>query len=328
MTKIGIISFAHMHAHDYAMALKSMDNVELVGIYDDNPDRGKEAANKYDSVFYSSLSDLLNANIDAVIITSENSKHKEHVFQSAKAKIDILCEKPIATNTKDALEMIEICRLEGVNLQVAYPVRFCGPIKEGKSIIDSGVLGDIQIINTTNRGRNPGGWFIQPELSGGGAVLDHTVHMVDVARWYTDAEIVEVSAQVDTMFSKEDIDDAGIIDFKFENGIHMSHDCSWSKNQKYPTWGDVTIELIGTKGSLTIDAFKDHFISYSDHGPCVQEYFSGNDMNYELIEDFIRVVKGQQEVSITGFDGLKSLEASLASYESSKQSKTIKLVEV
>lgn len=323
MTKVGIISFAHMHAFDYANAIESLEDVQLVSIYDDNIKRGQEAAQKYKSSFYGNINDFLNSDIDAVIVTSENSAHMEHVLLSAKAKKDILCEKPIATNLEDAQTMIDVCKDEAVKLQIAYPVRFCDAIKEGKELVDN--LGDLLFIKTTNRGRNPGGWFIEKELSGGGAVLDHTVHMVDVVRWYTGLEITEVSAQIDTMFSEEDIDDAGILDLKFENGLVMSHDCSWSKNQKYPTWGDVTIELYGSKGSLEIDAFKDYFISYDDEGSPVAEYFSGNDMNLELIEDFIRAVEGKQEVGITGYDGLKSLEAALAAYESMEHNKTIKL---
>ena len=45
-------------------------------------------------------------------------------------------------------------------------------------MIDKGEFGDIVAFRTTNRGQNPGGWFIDEEQSGGGAVLDHTVHMV------------------------------------------------------------------------------------------------------------------------------------------------------
>lgn len=325
MTKIGIISFAHMHAYDYANAIKELPNAKLVAIYDDQEKRGSEAAEMYDSQYYSDLDLFLKSDIDAVIVTSENSAHKNHVIKSAQAKKDILCEKPISTNLKDAKLMIEVCQKENVKLQIAYPVRFCDAIKEGKEMVNE--LGELLFIKTTNRGRNPGGWFIDKELSGGGAVLDHTVHMVDVVRWYTGLEIKEVSAQIDTMFSEEAIDDAGIIDFKLENGLLMTHDCSWSKNKKYPTWGDVTIEMYGTKGSLEIDAFKDHFISYDDHGVPVAEYFSGNDMNLELVEDFIKAVSNEQDVIITGYDGLKSLEASLGAYESMNKKKTIQLKE-
>lgn len=325
MIKVGIISFAHMHAFDYANALKQLSDASLVSIYDADADRGLAAAKDFEATFYDDLDAFLASDIEAVIVTSENVFHKDHVLACAQAGKDILCEKPIATSVKDANLMIDACKQANVKLQVAYPVRFCDAIKEGKKIFDSKALGDILFIKTSNRGRNPGGWFIDTSLSGGGAVLDHTVHMVDVVRWYTGLEIVSVNAQIDTMFSQESIDDAGILDFQFENGLLMTHDCSWSKNQKYPTWGDVTIELIGTKGSLMIDAFKDHFISYSDEGMPIAEYFSGNDMNLELVEDFIKSVKGEHPVSITGEDGLRSMAAALGAYESMKKNKAVQI---
>src|SRR5690625_7408004 len=108
-----------------------------------------------------------------------------------RSKKHILCEKPIATNVADAKDMIQVCEDEGVKLQIAYPVRFSGPIAELKAMIDNGELGDIVAFRTTNRGQNPGGWFVDEEQSGGGAVLDHTVHMADIMSWYLNEEVTE-----------------------------------------------------------------------------------------------------------------------------------------
>src|SRR5690625_7873654 len=79
--------------------------------------------------------------------------------------------------------MIDVCEKENVILQIAYPVRFSQPMRELKEKIDQGDFGEILAFRTTNRGQNPGGWFIEKDKSGGGAVLDHTVHMVDIMRW-------------------------------------------------------------------------------------------------------------------------------------------------
>src|SRR5699024_1415671 len=128
--------------------------------------------------------------------------------------------------------------------QVAYPVRFSTPIAQLKQMVDNGDFGEIVAFRTTNRGKNPGGWLIDKELSGGGAVLDHTVHMVDIMRWYLNEEITEVDANVNTYFNDIDIDDAGILTLEFANGVIASHDASWSRYDAYPIWGDVTIEVI------------------------------------------------------------------------------------
>ncbi|HJF31283.1 MAG TPA: Gfo/Idh/MocA family oxidoreductase [Sporosarcina psychrophila] len=323
--KLGMMSFAHMHAYSYADGVKRLPNVELVGIFDENVERGQEAARKYDTVHYSDQAEFLSLEMEAVIICSENNRHKEMVVNAAKAKKHILCEKPIATNLTDAKEIIQVCKDHAVILQIAYPVRFSSPIQQVKEMIDNGELGDIVAFRTTNRGQNPGGWFIDKEQSGGGAVLDHTVHMVDIMRWYLNEEVTEVKAIIDSYFHDIAIDDAGLLTLEFENGVIASHDASWSRFTEYPTWGDVTIEVIGTKQTVKVDAFNEHVKMFSSGKKSLEHIFYGNDMDFGLIRDFINCVKEGREPSITGYGGLKSLAVSLAAYESSKFKKAIRL---
>lgn len=323
--KIGIMSFAHMHAYSYANGLTRLPNVELVGIFDDNIDRGIEAAETYHTTHYSDQAGFLALDMDAVIVCSENNRHKEMVLNAAKAKKHILCEKPIATNLADAEKMIQACKDHNVILQIAYPVRFSSPIQQLKEMIYNDELGEIIAFRTTNRGQNPGGWFIDEKQSGGGAVLDHTVHMVDIMRWYLNEEISEVEAIVDSYFHEIDIDDAGLLTFKFANGVVASHDASWSRFTEYPSWGDATIEVIGTKQTVKVDVFQEHLRMFTNERKSLEYVFWGNDMDFGLIQDFVNCVKEGREPLITGYDGLKSLEVSLAAYESSKLNKTIHL---
>lgn len=315
--KVGIISFAHGHAYAYAEALKKMDGVELVGIADDNETRGVEASMRYNTSYYPTYEELLNQDLEAVIITSENAKHHEHVLAAAKKGKHILCEKPIATNKQDAVEMIDACKENNVFLQIAFPVRFSTPVAKAKQIIEEGELGSIVAIKGTNRGTNPGGWFVEKDKSGGGAVMDHTVHLVDIMRWYMGSDVKEVYAEVDNLISDVAIDDCGIVTMEFENNVFASIDCSWSRNKTFPTWGDVTLEIIGTKGTLTVDAFAQKTDVYSMEG--AQWDFWGEDMNQDLVEDFVSNVKNGVPPTITGEDGLKAMEVALAGYESAKR---------
>ncbi|HEO8418120.1 TPA: Gfo/Idh/MocA family oxidoreductase [Yersinia enterocolitica] len=315
--KVGIISFAHGHAYAYAEALKKMEGVELVGIADDNETRGVEASMRYNTSYYPTYEELLNQDLEAVIITSENAKHHEHVLAAAKQGKHILCEKPIATNKQDAVEMIKVCKENNVFLQIAFPVRFSTPVAKAKQIIEDGELGSIVAIKGTNRGTNPGGWFVDKEKSGGGAVMDHTVHLVDIMRWYMGSDVKEVYAEVDNLISDIAIDDCGIVTMEFENNVFASIDCSWSRNKTFPTWGDVTLEIVGTKGTLTVDAFAQKTDVYSMDGATWD--FWGEDMNQDLVEDFVSNVKNGVPPTITGEDGLKAMEVALAGYESAKR---------
>ncbi|HYK74303.1 MAG TPA: Gfo/Idh/MocA family oxidoreductase [Pseudoneobacillus sp.] len=323
--KIGIVSFAHMHAHSYANCLVELDGVELYGIADENEERGRAVANQYNTKYFKDYSQLLSENIDAVIICTENAKHMEVAVAAAEAKKHILCEKPLATTVEDAWRIIEACKQHNVKLQTAFPVRYNAPVQRVKKMIENGDLGRIVALRGTNRGQNPGGWFVDQEQSGGGAVLDHTVHVIDLMRWFMNSEVKEVFAEIDTKFSDIDIDDCGLLMLEFENGVFASHDPSWSRCHSFPTWGDVTLEIIGTKGATRLDAFAQNLILYSDKQNKVSREFWGNNMDKGLVYDFVACIKEDREPSISGFDGLKAMEVALAAYESAKLKKPVTL---
>lgn len=321
--KVGIISFAHGHAYGYAEALKKMAGIHLAGIADEDEHRGTEAAARFHTKYFNDYTELLNQELDAVIITSENSMHHEHVTAAAKAGKHILCEKPIATTVKDAREMIEVCKEHGVILQTAFPVRFNTAVMRAKKMIENGDLGEIYAIKGTNRGTNPGGWFIDREKSGGGAVIDHTVHVVDLMRWFMGSEVKKVYAEIDNIIQSGPIDDCGILTIEFENGVFSTLDCSWSRNETYPTWGDVTMEIIGSGGTLKVDAFAQKVDVYSKNG--VNWNYWGDDMDFGLVKDFLESVSLGKEAFISGTDGLKALEVALAAYESAEKKEPVLL---
>ena len=84
--KIGMMSFAHMHAYSYADGLKNIPNVELVGIFDEDVERGQEAPKNIIRSHYSDQAEFLALEMDAVIICSENNRHKEMVVKCCESK--------------------------------------------------------------------------------------------------------------------------------------------------------------------------------------------------------------------------------------------------
>ena len=320
---IGIMSFAHIHATSYANAIKRIPGATLTAIYDTDISRGQQASIEYDVPFFEDITQFLAESIDVVLVCSENVLHKEMVVEAAKAKKHILCEKPIATTLEDAEQMIRVCEENGVQLSIAYPVRYSTPIRELKQAIEAGELGEIVAIRSTNRGQNPGGWFIDEQLAGGGAVLDHTVHMVDIMRWYLKSEAKEVSAFANRYFTELDTDDAGIMTLVFDNGVIASHDASWSRFPQFPTWGDVMIEVIGTKSTRKVDVFNEKLNVYSKDQKSLTHLYSGNDTDFDLIVDFLNAIQNEEKPLISGYDGLKSLEIALKAYASNDAKKAV-----
>ena len=323
--RLGFFSFAHMHAVSYARSCQALPGVEIAGVYDDDPDRGQIWATNLQTRFFASVDDLLADDLDAAIICTENANHRSLVEQAAGRVKAILCEKPIATTVADAQAMIDVCAKSGTKLQIAFPVRYSPSIQHLKAQLDADTLGEIYSVKCTNHGSMPGGWFIDQRLAGGGAVIDHTVHVIDVLRWLWGAEVTEVYAEIgDSLLHPElGIDDAGLLSFQMSNGVYGTLDTSWSRPPSYPTWGDVKIEVLGERGLVRVDAFNQHVTVASDRSGKTHWAGWGSNMDAGLVADFVEMIREDRPPSITGYDGLKALEIALAAYESARIGKPI-----
>ena len=242
------MSFAHLHGAGYASILAGRSDIDL-RVADENAERGKPIADSFGVPFTASYADLLDWGPDGVVVCSENAGHRGLVEQAAAAGAHVLCEKPLATSLADGRAMIDTCAAAGVTLMTAFPVRFASPVVALERLVREGGLGKVHGIAGTNAGTMPGGWFVDPELAGGGAVMDHTVHVADLMRWMLDSEAVEVYAQINRLLYPDlPVETAGTIAVTFADGTAATIDCSWSRPNSYPTWGGVTLEFVGEKG--------------------------------------------------------------------------------
>ncbi len=328
--KIGIMSFAHLHAEAYIHNLRAIPGVEMIGIADEDAQRGQHFAALFDTPLFESYESLLAAQPDGVVICSENAKHRPLVEMAAQAGVHVCCEKPLATTLEDARVIIEVCKEADVILMTAFPMRFSAPMIEMKQMLDAGALGEIYACNSTNQGQIPihhRRWFVDPLLAGGGAVMDHTVHLADILRWYLKYEVVDVFAQSNRILhaNQVEVETGGLIMLTFANGTFASIDCSWSKPANYPTWGGLTMELISERGLTTIDAFSQNLDVYrastSDHS----WHYWGSDANQAMMEEFVAAIREGRPPSVTGEDGYRALEITLAAYASVESGKVVRL---
>src|SRR3712207_4618997 len=172
--KVGVVSFAHIHAPPYASVLSSLDAADFVGIADDDASRGPEAAGRFGVRFFEDAQGLFEA-VDAVVVCSENSNHARDAVAALESGVHVLCEKPISTTVEDAWAMIQTSADTGRQLRTAFPVRYLPAVGQAREIVRAGGPGGVLAVNGTSHGRIPGGWFSDPEMAGGGAVMDHTV---------------------------------------------------------------------------------------------------------------------------------------------------------
>lgn len=330
MIRIGILSFAHHHGEAYISNLRRMDGVELAGVADDDPLRGQTVAAHNQAQYFHTYEDLLEANLDGVIICTENNRHRQFVEMAASRKIHVLCEKPLATTLKDARAIVDICNRAGVILMTAFPMRFSAPLMEIKSRLDNGDFGDIYCFSATNQGELPTkhrAWFVDPKLAGGGAIMDHTVHLVDIMRWFTGAEVKTIYARSNRIFHAEEVQvETGALEMlTFDNDVFATIDASWSRPQYWPTWGGLTFEMVAQRGAVLVDAFRQNLNVYRHEWQRSNWAYWGSGMNHAMISDFAAAIRENRQPRVTGEDGLRAVEATLAAYESDRTGKTVEV---
>lgn len=320
--RIAIISFEHMHAFSYANALKHTKGAKLVAVAESDPQRMELIKQQFPFVpeFFCEYHRMLEeAKPDAVVITSANAAHCQIALDCAAAKKHILCEKPIATNVADAVRMIQAARENKVNFMTAFPVRFSPAVREAKKMVRDGALGHIIGATTSNHGSMPGGWFVEKEKSGGGAVLDHTVHVADILRWLLEDEAQEVYAEYGTRLHAIPSDDVGQLLIRFKKGSFASLDTSWSRPKSFPTWGDVKLEIKGEKANISLNCFPRSMHFYDDRAMRHSSSFPGEDLDQLMVEEFLASIRENRQPEVTGEDGLRALEIALAAYQAGEK---------
>ncbi len=310
------MSFAHLHAMSYAASINELASAEFVGIADHDQARAEQMAATFKTRAFASYAELLASDVEAVVIASENIRHRELVEMAAAAKKHIICEKPLATTLADGQAMIDACKAAGVQLMTAFPCRFSPAMGRVKASVEQGRIGKILAIRGTNRGRCPGGWFIDKSLSGGGAVIDHTVHVTDLIRWLTGKEVVEVYAESSNRTLHQDFEDIGFLTLGLDGGTFATLDASWSRPKSFPTWGDVTMAVVGETGTLYLDMFSQNLVVYSDKTGGTSWHPWGSNIDTLMMSAFVEAIASGAPVPITGEDGLRAAEVALAAYRS------------
>lgn len=328
--KIGLLSFAHLHAEAYIQNLRAIPGVEMMGLADDDLERGQRFARQFDARRFESYEALLASRPDAVLICSENNRHRPLIEMAAAAHVHVLSEKPLATTLEDARASLDACDRAGVKLMTAFPMRFSTPLLEVKARLEAGELGQVYCFNAANQGELPRkhrAWFVDKELAGGGAVMDHTVHLADIMRWYLNSEVVEVYAQTNRIFHADEVEveTGGLLMLTFANGVFATIDCSWSKPPYYPTWGGLTLELVTERGAVRVDAFKQNLTIYRQALQRPAWAYWGSDANQAMLNEFVAALREDRAPPVTGLDGCRALEVALAAYESARSGQPVRL---
>lgn len=315
--RVGLVGAAHVHAPSFISSLQGNPKAEFVGIWDDQAERGEALAAQFDTHYTADLGTLL-GQVDAICIASENMRHLEHLKAAVKAGRHALCEKPIAPNADHAQQIEVLADSPGLVLATAFPCPFSPNFTAAQSRVENGDIGTLLAACCTNQGRCPFGWFTDPALSGGGAMIDHVVHVADLLRRLFGPEVAHVQAQIGNGHYGQQWDDMAMVTVGFDSGAFASIDSSWNRPDAYHTWGNVKLNLVGEKGVIELDLFSQGASLTGADG--MKTIGTGSNLDALMVDDFLSAILDKRPPMSTLRDGLWASQIAIKAYESVSQS--------
>jgi predicted dehydrogenase len=294
--RFGILGYARIAKVHLIPAMLEAKNAIPYAIASTNPEKLKQAQadfafqKAYDT--YDSL--LADPNVDAVYIPLPNSLHKECTIKAAKARKHVLCEKPMARTEEDCLEMISVCRENGVKLMEAFMYRFTLKTAKLKELIYEKVIGDVKHIHSTFRFvMEPGPNIRLDPLLGGGSLWDVGCYPVNLIGMILQDEPVSVCAM---KADSQGVDYALDAVLKYKNGVI----CTLGSG--FDSYAAQFTEINGTEGTLlvqdTFDGTGLPILLYKN-GTVTQISIPESNRYAMEIEDFSDAVLMDREPSFT-----------------------------
>ncbi|MDA0327994.1 MAG: Gfo/Idh/MocA family oxidoreductase [Gemmatimonadetes bacterium] len=245
----GVISTANIGRAAVNPAIQASRNGRLDAVASRDGERAREFATAHSiPTWYGSYEALLDdPDIDAVYIPLPNSLHREWAVRAAEAGKHVLCEKPLALDAAECLDMEAAARANGVKLMEAFMYRFHPRTKRVVEMVRSGLIGDVKAIRTafTFRLTRKDNIRLDPTL-GGGALMDVGCYCVNVSRTIVGAE--PVSVQAVAQWTERGVDEALAGMLHFPEGVVSHFDCSLTMERSE------AFEVAGTDGYLRVPA--------------------------------------------------------------------------
>jgi predicted dehydrogenase len=299
---------------------------------------------KYNVPHYTSVNDLLaDPGVQAVYIASPNDQHKAQAIAAAKAGKHVFCEKPLALNSKDAAAMLAACDKAGVKLGVGFMMRYNAYHQQIKNMVDKGTLGKIVFARAQLTCWYPamkGAWRQDPKCGGGGAIMDLSVHCIDLLEMLL-GPVVEVGGYIETRVQSYKSDDANALLLKFANGVIGFVDTAFCIPDEA---SENVLEIQGSKGcvkaKMTIGQGPAGEVQMCSIGKvggysAAQQRESGKYGALQLdktrntylaeIEDFSKAVLSNTDPPISGAAGLHSMRVVEAAMKAAKTGRVQKV---
>lgn len=315
--KFGIVG-AGAISQSYAQAFEHCETATLVAVADVRGEAAQALAQGFGCPSYTAYQDLAReSKPDAVIICTPPNTHKEISTFFLEHDIHVLCEKPLSTDVKSAREMFEAARKSGKKLTMGSKFRYVDDVIRAKSIVTSGILGEIVLFENafTSRVDMSNRWNSDPKVSGGGVLIDNGAHSIDLMRYFM-GPIADVNVVEGKRAKGLQVEDTIHMFVRSVNGIMGSIDLSWTINKEL----DHYIKIHGSQGTIYIGWKESKYRQSSSRDWVVfGKGYNKVQAFKSQIENVAKSIQGQEMLLITAKDGIASVEVIEAGYRSLRQ---------
>lgn len=302
-------------AQTWAQAMESCDDVRVIGVADVRADAARALAERLRCPGYGSHDELMTAApCEAVVICTPPATHPELAMFFLERKVHVLCEKPLAVDAASARAMLDTARAAGAYLTMASKFRYVEDVVRAKSLVSSGILGEIILFENafTSRVEMGSRWNADPALSGGGVLIDNGAHSIDLMRYFlgplADVQVVEGKRSQGLP-----VEETVRIFARSVGGAMGSVDLSWSINKELDSY----INIYGSHGTVSVGWKESKYRQTSSREWVL--FGKGYDKIQAFrsqLTNFVRVIRGEERPLITAEDALASVEVIEAGYAS------------
>lgn len=211
----------------HADAAASLQEVSLQAVCDIDSARSESlAAGRSARSFTDWRRMIEEASLDAVIVALPHALHRDVTVAAAEAGLHVLVEKPMATSVEACDMMIAACERAGVVLGVCHALRHHRQFRVASEIVEAGELGapvTVSVRRSTDYDRpTRPGWFLDPEVAGGGIMFNLGSHAIDLIQWFGGAPVKRVLGRTATSDSSLSVETEGMALLQLTNGLHAS----------------------------------------------------------------------------------------------------------
>ena len=297
--KIGVIGVGVMGSN-HARVLSEMAGIELVGVVDPERKQREFVSRNVGCAEFDDLESLLASGVDAVTIAAPTHLHHDLALACISAGVHVMVEKPIAPTVEEGRAIVAAAHHAGVTLMVGHVERFNPAVESIKRAIKNQ---DILSIAITRVGPFP------PRMSNVGVVIDLAVHDIDLIRWFTDSEIVEIQPQLSSAVAERE--DIALLQFRTASGVLAHINTNWLTPFKARTIHVATRDkyLIGDLLTLQVT----ECFGFQPDGSYSMRHLSvgyAEPLRAELLA-FANAIRTGRKPPVTGEEGVASLEVAI-----------------